>query len=101
VNNGEQFASDFVDGRSQRPIKHLRVHVQRRIHVGVTQQLCDHFAWHPFSCDQDEYVRRNVSQVACGSPIASHAGKIARLSTLLGEIVLPIRMANTRSSSCA
>ena len=48
VSNGEQFAADPLDGVAQRPIQHLRVHIQRRVDVGLTRQLCDHFAGYPF-----------------------------------------------------
>ena len=36
VNNREQFAGDFLDGVANGPIKYLRVHVQRRVHVRMT-----------------------------------------------------------------
>jgi len=34
----------LVDDLAQRSVEHLRVHVQRRIDVGVTHQLRDDFA---------------------------------------------------------
>ena len=43
----------------------------------------------PFSCDHDEYVRRNVNHVAFGSPNRSHAEKIAHRSTLVGRMGVP------------
>jgi hypothetical protein len=46
VNNSEQFAAHLVDRVAKRSVEHLRVHVQRRIDVGVTHQLRDDFAGH-------------------------------------------------------
>ena len=48
VNNREQFAADLVDGGPQRPVQNLRVHVQRRVDVGVPHQLSDDFPGHAF-----------------------------------------------------
>src|SRR5438045_905613 len=45
----------------------------------------------PLSCDQDEYVRRNVSQVARGSCKVLHAGNTTRRNTLLGDSGVPNR----------
>jgi len=41
VNNREQFAADPFGGAPQGSLKHLRVHVQRRIDVGVSYELRD------------------------------------------------------------
>jgi hypothetical protein len=41
VNNREQSVADFVDGRTQRAVEHLRVHVQGDVDVRVTHQLRD------------------------------------------------------------
>ena len=55
VNNSEQFVADLVDGFAERSIEHLRVHVQRRVDVGVTHQLRHDFAWQSLcSCDHEE-----------------------------------------------
>jgi hypothetical protein len=39
VNNREQFAADEIDGRSERRVQNLRVHVDRDVGVRVTHQL--------------------------------------------------------------
>jgi hypothetical protein len=52
----------------------------------------------PLSCAHDEYVRRNVSQLACGTPAALQAGSTIRRNTLLGEMDPPVRVENTRRS---
>ena len=46
VNNCEQFAADFVDGRAQRSVKHLRVHIESGVHIRVARELRDHVAGH-------------------------------------------------------
>src|SRR6188768_3016054 len=46
VNNSEQFAADLFDRLAERSVEHLRVHIQRRVDVGVTHQLRDNLAWH-------------------------------------------------------
>ena len=51
----------------------------------------------PLSCDQEENVRRNVSQVARGKPSCWQAGNTHLRSTLFGEIGFPDRVENTRS----
>jgi len=88
VNNSEQFAADLVDGFAERSVEHLR----------YTFSVVSTLAWPiscattlpgtPRSCDHDEYVRRNVNQVARGSPSRLHAGKIERRSTLFGASAL-------------
>src|SRR5580765_3278561 len=55
----------------------------------------------PLSCDHDEYVRRNVSQVVLGSPSVLHAGKMDRRNTLLGESGVPLCVENTSASGSA
>ena len=52
----------------------------------------------PFSCAQDEYVRRSVSQLTRLSPNASHAGTIQRRWTLFGEMGLPDHVENRSDS---
>jgi len=58
VNNCEQFAADLLDGVTRRAVKHLRVHVQRRIDVGMAHPLRDHLAGHPFVVRQAVGTRR-------------------------------------------
>jgi len=49
VNNCDQFAADLVDGLAERSVEHLRVHVQRRVDVGVTYQLRNDTFYFAFS----------------------------------------------------
>ena len=42
-----------------------------------------------------------MSHVPCGSPSASHAGKIARRNTLFDEMGLPTRVEKTSASGSA
>ena len=52
----------------------------------------------PSSCDQEEYVYRNVSHVAWRKFSDLHAGATQRRITLFGEMGLPVRVQKTRSS---
>ena len=67
----EQSVSDLVDRRAERVVHDLGVYVERHVRVRVPHQLRDYLAGTPLSCDHDAQVRRNVSQVAFGSPSRS------------------------------
>jgi hypothetical protein len=91
VNNCEQFTPDTIRGRTRRAVQNLRVDVQRRIDVGVSpaspkgvsakagpMSCASTLPGTPFSCDHDEYVRRNVSQVARGLGLHAAAAAVHR-----------------------
>ena len=89
VNNREQFAADFLDGVANGPIEYLRVHVQRRVDVGVPHQLRHHLPRHslvvrPRRIGPPEGQPRRARQPSC-----SHAGKMDRRRTLFGEMAVP------------
>ena len=92
LNNSDQFAADLVDGLAERSVEHLRVHVQRRIDVGVTHQLRDDFPRHT------AVVRPRVGAPERQPRCSRKLQPLARRTTLFGRMGVPALVENISAS---